>query len=205
MITHLFIDWHHTLSTDTFWFPWNNVAHPHHKLLEPLQRILFVEKKELLNDWMRGLHSSESVCEILGEILTVDTSIIFEGLKESCKLITFAHNDIPKLLVAIRKKGIHTILATDNMDTFVRFTIHGLEAEKLFDGYLISSEIGHLKSDQDTQGSRPFFASYQHQLKNSAFIDDCAHKFIDLKENGLVLHQVRSTAETVDILKNYAS
>ena len=75
----------------------------------------------------------------------------------------------------IRENGIKVVLATDNMDTFERWTVPALELEPLFDGILTSVYCGALKSEIQGDYS-PFFDHYLKQNRvrptEAILIDD---------------------------------
>jgi FMN phosphatase YigB (HAD superfamily) len=69
------------------------------------------------------------------------------------------------LVTALRSKGIKVVIATDNMDTFHRWTVPSLRLDSYFDHILSSFELRALKADTDEQGRSLFFTSY---LKSNA-------------------------------------
>ncbi len=71
------------------------------------------------------------------------------------------------------------VIATDNMDTFTRFTVPALRLSEHFDGILNSFERGVLKQDIDEQNPDriPFFDEYLReynlQCEDVVLTDDC--------------------------------
>jgi FMN phosphatase YigB (HAD superfamily) len=60
---------------------------------------------------------------------------------------------------AIRRSGVLVALATDNMDTFTRWTVPALGLGTLFDAILDSASLGTLKDDL-TDGQSRFFGPW---------------------------------------------
>jgi hypothetical protein len=69
------------------------------------------------------------------------------------------------------------VIATDNMDTFHRWTVPGLRLHTLFDDVLNSWQLRALKEDVGQDGRSLFFANYlrAHGIGRgeSLLLDDC--------------------------------
>jgi FMN phosphatase YigB (HAD superfamily) len=85
--------------------------------------------------------------------------------------------DIPEMIAQLRAKGLKVVLATDNMDTFHRWTVPSLQLMSLFDDILSSFQLKALKSDCGAEGRSLFFAHYlqTHSIHRgeSLVLDDC--------------------------------
>ncbi len=162
---YLFIDWYKTLSTSIFWEPFKNDTHPYHYIYEPIQNFLLRESFDVLNNWMRGHLTSEDIVTQLCEELHFDPKIMFNELILSCQNMRLMSENTFNLVTAIRSSGIRVVIATDNMDTFLRWTVPSLGLDQYFDDILSSFDLGVLKSDVDEQGRSLFFA---HYLKSNA-------------------------------------
>jgi len=191
---YLFIDWYKTLSTSVFWKQFKDDGHPYHHLYEPIQNVLFSESFDMLNKWMRGQLTSEDVVEQLGKELRFEPEVLLKELIVSCQSMRFISEDSLHLIAKIRSMGVKVIIATDNMDTFERWTVPSLELDDCFDAILCSYELRSLKTDTDDQGRSLFFRPYMevHAIARgeSLLLDDsgerCAkiirHAGIDYKQ-----------------------
>jgi len=201
----IFIDWYKTLSNSQFWFQLREPSHLYHKYQEQIENALYRDNRELINPWMRGEYSSEDICKLISKQSGIDTKIVFEELKNSCENLQFIDNRVFEIIKNIRNKGINVSIATDNMDTFSRFTVPALGLDKLFDDILISSDLKHLKGDFD--GNRIlFFENYlkEHKLKfsDAVLIDDCIDKTGIYDKLGFKIMQVTSERSLYEILFN---
>jgi FMN phosphatase YigB (HAD superfamily) len=168
----VFVDWAGTMSHSMFWSRWKDTAPAR---WQRVQRSLFGDRN-LVTDWMRGRYTAE---EIVGILATGD-NLSFDGwaaeLERSCREMQLADASIPKLLIALRSIGVKVVIATDNMDTFGRFTVPSLSLLELVDDVLDSSRLGCLKNDRDPSGRSPFFHSWfeAHRISpwESVLFDD---------------------------------
>ena len=152
----VFVDWAGTLSHSMFWSRWRETAPAR---WQRVQRRLFGDPT-LVRDWMRGRYTAE---EIVGLLATGDdlplTGWVAE-LERSCCEMQLADASIRVLLPALRSIGVKVVIATDNMDTFGRWTVPSLGLLELVDEVLDSSRLGCLKDDRDPSGRSPFFHSW---------------------------------------------
>ncbi len=201
----IFIDWFKTLSNSLFWSEWIDKRHEYHKYYKLIDNFL-VERRILLNDWMRGRYSAEEICNILGKEIKLHPEIIFDNLKESCKKMTFVSDEIPHLIRKIRNKGMKVVIATDNMDTFRRFTIPALNLEELFDDFLISYELKRLKSDEG-ENDVLFFDSYIKKQKirypEAILLDDKIYKPEVYKNVGFRIIKIDGASTILESLRKY--
>lgn len=208
MVKTIFLDWNKTLSNSIFWEQMKNPAHPQNSFAEKLEEFLFKKNYFLINEWMLGREKSEGICQKISEAISLEFDILFEELVISSQKMKFVDERIPEILKVIRKKGIGVIVATDNMDTFRRFTVPGMELDKIFDGFLVSSELGCFK--YDIVNSRlPFFDDYFRLRKLSyeeaVLIDDSIEKTGTFEKIGFEIKNVRNKQELVKALKAYVS
>ena len=157
---YLFIDWYKTLSASVFWEPFKDDDHPYHRLYEPIQKVLFRESFDVLNNWMRGYLTSEDVVEQVCKEFHFEPEMMLKELILSCQNMRLMSENTLHLITEIRSRGVKVIIATDNMDTFQRWTVPSLSLDAYFDDILSSSELGALKSDTDEQGRSLFFTPY---------------------------------------------
>jgi FMN phosphatase YigB (HAD superfamily) len=135
----LFIDFDGTICHDRFW-----------RSIEPskqsaLQQFLFVEREELIADWMRGKHSSEDINTLLAERIEVPYDLLWEVFEADCQTMHVPKDILEKIILL--RDTFTTILATDNMDCFSRFTVPALHLHDYFDDIVNSAGIGMCKKD----------------------------------------------------------
>lgn len=203
----IFFDWNKTLSNSLFWDQWKDSAHPRHEWYAPLSRYLLGENMPAVMEWMRGKVSAEEIATMLADHLGYSREAIFQDLKESCESMRLVSDEIFPLVRKLRKNGTKCIIATDNMDTFTRFTVPALRLSEHFDGVLNSFETGMLKFD--TEGDAiPFFDGYLIEknlnYKDVVLIDDCIDKSGTYEKRGFDILQVFSPDDFVEKLKQLA-
>ena len=67
---------------------------------------------------------------------------------------------VMELIQALRATGIRVVIATNNMDTFHRWTSPHLQLSEQFDEILDSWQLGFLKADATQHGQSAFFGPY---------------------------------------------
>ena len=139
----VFIDWHNTLSTSMFW------SHHSESRLSPdelrqVDRHVF-NTPSTTRGWMTGYMSAEHVCGMAGKHLELDPRDIFHDLKLSCEQMKLYDPSVVEAVLALRERGIKTVIATDNMDTFTRWTVAALKLDSIFDDILNSADVGYQK------------------------------------------------------------
>jgi len=203
----IFLDWNGTLSVSKFWERLANSKHRYHGYFQPIEEFLFKKNDYLIKDWMLGRFDSEEICRIIGEGTGLDPKIIFEELEKSARQMKFVNPQIPAIIREIRKKT-KVVVATDNMDTFERFTIPGMGLEKIFDGFLISCEIGCFKYDLSESGI-PFFDNYLKanglSYKEAVLVDDSEERTGTFEKLGFLIRKVDSPNQLFNILREYVS
>ena len=100
------------------------------------------------------------------------------------------------------------VVATDNMDTFRRFTIPRMGLEKIFDDFLLSCELGCFKYDVSCL-RLPFFDNYLKKknlnYQEVVLIDDSLEKSGIFEKLGFKIEYVNKKNSLVDLLTKYAS
>lgn len=208
MIKTIFLDWNKTLSNSIFWEQMKNPAHPQNAFIEKLEDYLFNKNYFLINEWMLGREKSEGICKKISMAINLKFDVLFKELVISSQKMKFVDDQIPSVLKEIRKKGIKVIVATDNMDTFRRFTIPGMKLDKIFDGFLISSELGCFKYDI-VDNRLPFFDDYFNSKKvnhkEAILIDDSIEKTGIFEKVGFMIKNVQNKQELMELLETYVS
>lgn len=177
----IFFDWYGTLSGSLFWDQWKNPVHPRHEWHAPLSRYLFGENMWAVMEWMRGKVTVEDIAALLGDRFGYSRDIIFQDLKESCEAMRLVSDEVLPLVQKLRRSGVRCVIATDNMDTFTRFTVPALRLLEHFDGVLNSFEMGMLKQDADERNPDriPFFEDFLHdndlKYEDAVLLDDSSY------------------------------
>ncbi len=205
---HILIDWSKTLSDSLFWSQLSEKKHPYNRYYKKITNYLFVQNKDLVNLWMRGKYSSEEICKELEKVTGLQKEIIFKELIVSSQSMKLVSPKIPSLIKKIRKRGHKIVIATDNMDTFMRYTVPAMDLKSMFDGFLVSYELKCLKRDI-TNNKLAFLDTYmkQNNISNSDVVllddsDDIKH---DYQKAGIKVVTIKDPGTLVKKLSEYAT
>jgi hypothetical protein len=172
----LFIDWHNTLSTSIFWEHLQDSTHPHHDLFPLVQPLPSEIHKGTFASWMRGEVTSEEVIHRIARLRHLDYDLIFQEFIVSCQQMQFVSEELPDLISSLRVQGIKVVVATNNTDSFSRWTVPGMKLNTIFDSIINSFDMKALKWDVDEKGQSLFFANFlcidSIQRGESILIDD---------------------------------
>lgn len=160
----LFIDFDGTLCHDRFW----RGLEP--ELKSKVQAYFFGSKKEIVKDWMLGRYTSEEINHILATELDIEYELLWSTFVNDCEKMTVP-SDILNKINDLRKKYV-TVLITDNMDCFSRFTVPALGLSKCFDLISNSFEQKCLKNDNDGALFKKIAITYNALLSNSILLDN---------------------------------
>jgi FMN phosphatase YigB (HAD superfamily) len=175
---YLFIDWANTLSTAHFWEQFRDPQHPHHAMYAHAQATIFASRggSPWLDAWIHGKRTSEEIIAAVYQHPAFDPDFVLRELQDSCEKMQFVDPAIPAYLQSIRAHGIKVIIATDNMDTFSRWTVPGMRLSTLVDGWLNSADLKCTKTETDVLGQSLFFGPFLRanhiEAKESLLIDD---------------------------------
>ena len=110
------------------------------------------------------------------------------------------------LIAQLRAQGVVVCLATDNMDTFRRWTVPALRLREHFDHIIDSSYRGILKAQRGYRDSSPFFDPFLHwhgaNPAEGLLIDDSRSMEAVAKEIGLRFRRVCAQVSLVDVLND---
>lgn len=172
----IFFDWNKTLSNSLFWEQLENPEHERHDWSNNISTYLFRDNKDLVNDWMRGLMSDRDVVEKIASHFNYSPEILLEDLAKSCRNMRLVSDEILHLVQKLRENGTICVIATDNMDTFMKYTVPALRLGKYFDDFLVSFDNKMLKFDVENN-TIPFFDGYLKKnnltYEDVLLIDDC--------------------------------
>lgn len=152
----IFLDWDGTLSNSKFW---DHLRKDDIETWKILENSLFDTFKSLINPWMIGNYTTETIIKKVSNNTILSYDKIYSEFVKSCKEMQLIDIRIPSLIRNIQKRGTKVVIATDNMDSFRRWTIPSLQLDNIFDDILISCEIKALKGDFDNSQSI-FFEAY---------------------------------------------
>lgn len=203
----VFLDWHNTLSRSTFW---GHVSekHPQSEIYKKISQCLFVDNADLINPWMRGKYEAWEICTKISDKTGISYGIVYDGLVQSCREMQLVSDSIPEIIQRLRESGMAVLVATDNMDTFRNFTVEGMKLKNMFDGFLISYEVGSLK--QDSNGGIPlFFNTYMKEnnidYSSAILFDDSGDKSGLLTKSGMKVVQITGASHLVQELEKLIS
>ena len=185
----VFSDWHGVLSHDPFWTSIRRSAtHPLHQQLEAGMAGVFDPARNIANDWMKGLLSSDQVIAEMSIQLRgrFRDDFLARRLDLDCARMK-VNVALFEVLRVIRAEAM-VVVATDNMDCFARAFAHarsrrrrpGRERETLADWAVIcddiicSSQAGTLKSEDPQAFFGPWLAMHGVGFADAVLIDDRA-------------------------------
>lgn len=156
---------------------------------------------------MRGNFDEEYIAGLINNEFGYPSKLITKYLAESCENMQVVNDEIFELINNIRKNGIECVIATDNMDTFMKYTKRSLKLDNYFDDFLVSFESKVLKFDVEDD-SIPFFDNYLKKKKLSykdvLLIDDCADKSGTYEKLGFDILQISDPNDFLEKLRNLA-
>ena len=192
----IFLDWNGTLSSSKFWGHLENEGYPNNYLFPVIENSLFGNLRYLINPWMRGVKTSEEVINEIAADSKLDYDLIFREFVTSCQKMELVSNEVKKLIKFFRNNGTKMVIATDNMDSFSRWTVPSLKLKNLFDNILDSSTLKVLKNDFTSNGESLFFRKFMSQRKikigESMLIDDSDDKENRIQNYGINYLKIKS-------------
>ena len=205
----VFLDWNGTISGSKFWGHLEVDSHPRHDLFTKIQDILFGEQRKNLEPWMRGQTNAEDIVRQLSQRINLPYELIFDELIKSCRTMEFSTTRLVELVKQIQNMGIKVVIATDNMDTFVRWTIPALGLRDIFDDILDSYTLKVLKRDFDQTGKNLFFSDYLNknhiQFSECVLVDDSEDKNNLISNTGIIYRRIKPVIglepELINILR----
>lgn len=160
----LFIDFDGTLCHDRFWRSIDAGS------FEKIQNFLFGANKSMVNEWMRGIHSSEQINQLISKELNVPFEKVWNIFVADCENMNVP-NDVLNRIENL-KKDFHTILITDNMDCFTRFTVPALKLNSYFDSIINSFDNKKFKSDGDGEIFLQILNERGSKIEDSILMDN---------------------------------
>ena len=185
----IFSDWHGVLSRDPFWVSIRSSAtHPLRRQLEAGMAGVFASDRDIANEWMKGLLSSDQVIAEMGIQLDrrFKEDFLARRLDIDCARMK-VNAELFEVLRAMLAEAM-VVIATDNMDCFARAfeqsraapRRRGRERETLADWAVIcddiicSSQTRALKSEDPQAFFAPWLAMHGMRFADAVLIDDRA-------------------------------
>lgn len=199
------IDWYNTLSTSRFFEQLEDPHHPRHHLSPVIQSVLFGELKDYINPWMRGALLSEDVIEMMADKMHAEVALIQQEFVESCAAMQIIDPHVLELISELRRVGHIVAIATDNMDSFTRWTVPALGLSLYFDYIFNSHVLGVLKGDQDLEGNSIFFSLVREEVPADSqiiLIDDTSDRNGVFAKSEVALLTVTTEQTLADHLKH---
>lgn len=161
----LFVDFYRTISFGAFWVGLSADEYERVSVAYDTVKI-----GPVVLDWMRGKYTAEEVNRLIAERADVDYERLWDAFVQSCKSMRVA----PELLVQIGalRERYTTILITDNMDNFTRFTAPTLQPERYFDVVSNSYHLGKLKGDDGGSLFTQYCIQHEADITESVLLDD---------------------------------
>lgn len=194
----IFIDWYGTLSDSKFW------DHLDSHSFELIGNSLFGSLKQLITPWMKGDLTSEEVVSRLSDDTNLSPEYLLKEFIVSCKHMVVPGSTL-QLIKELREKDFKVYVATDNVDSFTRWTVPSLNLNNHFDGILNSSNIKSLKRDFGESGCSLFFHKFltENDLEpdECILIDDSEDLNDQVKKFGIKYLKIDKSTELNNILK----
>jgi len=204
----IFIDWHKTLSNSIFWQQLTEPGHMLNGYLPKIETVLFNKEFDLINPWMLGKLNSKIVCKFISEKTGIDSQILHDELEISCRQMSLISKEVESLLNKLKQKGIPLVIATDNMDTFTKYTYPEINKNNLFSGCLNSYETGCFKYDCINDGL-PFFDGYLRDkrltYRDVVLVDDSIDKRRNFQRLGFEVLIIGKNKPLTEVLIEYVN
>lgn len=191
---NIFVDFDGTICFDYFWRTAPKDVNA------AIVKFLFQDNVHLIENWMRGNSSSEEVVTIISQNTGLDYTLIWDIFVKDCQNMYVN----PEILQAVSNcnKNNNTILITDNMDCFNRFTKPQLHLEKYFSYIFNSSDFGILKDDALAKGLfKKIIDMYDFDIEKSVLLDNSDKNCKIFSKLGGTSFLVKNADDMLSILK----
>ncbi len=204
----IFIDWYGTLSDSTFWGHIPSTDIDLYPLRLAAESTLFGELTGLIAPWMRGGYTTEEIVSNISQKSSFSEELLLSQFTLSTKKMV-VDPDVLALVDRLRGAGTKVVIATDNMDSFSRWTTPALSLAQHFDGILNSYQLKALKKDFNSQGQSLFFGSYlqENDLRpdECILIDDSEDRDGNIQKFGIEYIKINQSTELKAILASIIS
>ena len=201
----IFLDWDGTLCSSRFWGEWSKGENKN--IYNKIQEDFFAKQGDFLIQWMKGGESAETCVSLLAKITGQPSDVLFDGLRRSCEGMELISGRLPGQIKMLRAKGVRVVIATNNMDTFLRWTVPGMVLGNLVDDILDSYSLKALKREVSQSGRSPFFSDYltaNSLLPGEALLIDDNAKNKVVEKFGICFEQITQNKSLTQILGSLA-
>lgn len=190
----LFVDFHGTICHDNFW---RSLAEQDFRRV---QKAHFEIKASLVNEWMRGEHTSEEINRFIAERTGLAYDLLWQTFVHDCKSMRVS---LELLSVIKLLRDTHRIvLITDNMDCFDRFTVPDLSLNTVFDGIANSYNHGCLKTEKNGE---TFTKYLWGTIADAILVDDSKASCQFFEELGGTSYEVTKAQPAISHLQELAA
>lgn len=206
-IKAVFIDWNGTLSPTNFWSHLEKSEKQNDRDLFKLWAdTMFVNHKDKIVPWMKGEYTSEDLLSLVSKETNTDFETLLKEFIIGCERMEYSSPNIPNLIKNLRDKSVVVAVATNNMDSFTRWTVPYMKLNTLFDEILNSFYLKAMKHDLDQSGQplffKDFFNKYNIKPTNCIFIDDGEDKMSVISNLGIDYRRVNASNTLEQELQN---
>lgn len=206
-IKAIFIDWNGTLSPTNFWSHLEKSEKQSDRDLFKLWAdTMFVNHKDKIVPWMKGEYTSEDLLSLVSKETNTDFETLLKEFIIGCERMEYSSPNIPNLIKNLRDKSVVVAVATNNMDSFTRWTVPYMKLNTLFDEILNSFYLKAMKHDLNKSGQplffKDFFNRYNIEPTNCIFIDDGEDKMGVISNLGIDYRRVSASNTLEQELQN---
>jgi FMN phosphatase YigB (HAD superfamily) len=174
----IFVDWDGTLSNSRFWERWRDDPE-HAEKYAKIQKSLFetAAGKNLVQQWMTGQRNYTHAIKHVHEWQHLPVDELEAELQYSAENMKLIDPSVLTTVQKLRDTGKFVVIATDNMDTFDKWTVPALGLQNHFDNVLNSNKIQKLKSHiHELYNRSEFFYRYLNDMgiapENAVLLDN---------------------------------
>lgn len=151
---------------------YSTIANENEELYRAINEFLFRGgSKHLGRAWMAGEISYTDLNTILSLKFNCEYSYLNSKLEESARLLEL-NWDLIKIYQRFRKNNIKVVITSDNMDIFSRQTVPHNKLNDYFDEIYNSSDLKHLKEENEFELYRKLANKYGLNTKEVLIVDD---------------------------------
>jgi FMN phosphatase YigB (HAD superfamily) len=198
----IFVDWHGVLCKEPFWHSiLSNPRHQLHRQLDAAARELFDARRDLVEDWMRGILDSPHVVARLDVDLYAHyrADYLLRRLRADCLRMT-PHAGLLEALQRLRGLTLITV-ATDNMDCFVEAATSIDALRSAVDAIVCSSQLGVLKAEDPDRFFGPVLARHELRPAQTVLIDDSeenCERFVEWGGSAIHFTDIKTAVRQLD-------
>lgn len=161
----VFVDWHGVLSSRTFWSSVQGAERNRHQLSKKLKWLF---QSAAIDNWMLGYLDTDYILRMIG-ITADDAKVLRQTVLRECRTAR-PRAEVVQQVKELRSRNL-VVLASDNMDCFAQAVLVRRDLPRIFDDYLISSELKALKRDPHAFFG-PWLSAAGLSFQDAILIDD---------------------------------